>query len=233
MIYIIGKNGFISKNYQDYLDSEEIQYFAFNIEEFLNVNIEPQSIIIDLSSVTRSSEISDFFYFNIYLKNLLLTKIEEKNAEYIFMSSIHREDGSPYGFTKKYIDFIIRMLADKGSKAYTSIVCPGIFGNYCIPNRYSVVSTFYYSIKNSLPVQVIDRDKVINLASVKSLVQLIEEVRLNPENRYREFNVNSFFPTVYELYNLIKSICDLHNPEENEFYQILEFEFKNRQQNDR
>jgi UDP-2-acetamido-2,6-beta-L-arabino-hexul-4-ose reductase len=174
-ILITGSSGFIGKNLCFALKNEK-QFkvsglHRSNLSELPNL-ISEADVIIHLAGENRPKNHDDFYESNVRLtKNICeLISGSGKKIPIIFSSSTQVNMSNPYGQSKLAAEETLKLYYEKSKSPVRVFRLPGIFGKWAKPNFNSVVATFCNNIANNLPIEIHDRDRLIELTYIDDLV---------------------------------------------------------------
>lgn len=202
-VLITGSNGFIGKNLKLYFkERKDIEIICFNKEHqssSLFETVKNANFIFHLAGVNRSDKIEDFQKGNTNFTKILCETVREvgNKSPIVYASSIKANENTPYGISKKKAEDLLIDL-NKNFKIPISIFrLPNVFGKWCKPNYNSVVATFCNNIIRDLPINIIDKNKIIELVYIddviKKFIRLLDDSikNINPKN-------NEFVKPVYK-----------------------------------
>jgi len=125
-----------------------------------------------LAGVNRPEKQEQFMEGNFGFTSILLNTLQKYNnkAPVMISSSIQAIFDNPYGQSKKAgEELMLEYSRDCGAPVLVYRF-PNVFGKWCRPNYNSAVATFCNNIANDLPIQVNDRDVIMNLVYIDDLV---------------------------------------------------------------
>lgn len=175
-ILVTGAKGFIGKNLifelrnRGYGDIYE--YDIDTKEELLDEYTRECGFVFHLAGVNRPKETEEFMQGNFGFTSLLLDKLKEhqNRCPVMLSSSIQAMLDNPYGISKKAgEDLLFEYGKETGAEVYVYRF-PNVFGKWCRPNYNSAVATFCHNIANGLPIQINDRNTVMNLVYIDDVV---------------------------------------------------------------
>ena len=219
-ILVTGAKGFIGKNLifelrnRGYGDIYE--YDIDTKEELLDEYTRECGFVFHLAGVNRPKETEEFMQGNFGFTSLLLDKLKEhqNRCPVMLSSSIQAKLDNPYGISKKAgEDLLFEYGKETGAKVYVYRF-PNVFGKWCRPNYNSAVATFCHNIANGLPIQINDRNTVMNLVYIDDLVN--ELINLLKGNASVDMNGYCYVPvthtaTLGEIADLIHSFRESRN----------------------
>ena len=227
-ILITGSEGFIGKsliNYiRNYTNHKIFEFTRKNKISDLNNIISNIDYVYHLAGVNRVKDINLFQEINFGLtKNLCEIISSNKKTKLIFASSKQAALDNPYGVSKRKAEYICKELSNRNGNKVFILRLPGIYGTGCKPNYNSVVATFCFNIANNIDIQIIDKNKIIELIYINDLCRhFIKILDLN-EFTCVEKNLVGHKITVMDLANLIK-MFKFNIDNKNNFYINSEFE---------
>jgi UDP-2-acetamido-2,6-beta-L-arabino-hexul-4-ose reductase len=201
-ILITGAAGFVGKNLscalQNIKDGKDKTHPQLNIEEIFLYDIDSPSSLLEeacekadfvfnLAGVNRPQNAEEFMQGNFGFASKLLDTLKSKgNKCPVMLSSsiqatlVGRYADGEYGKSKKAgEDLFFEYGKETGAKVLVYRF-PNLFGKWCRPNYNSAVATFCNNIANDLPIQVNDRNVLLELLYIDDLV---EEMLLAMENK--------------------------------------------------
>lgn len=201
-ILITGAAGFVGKNLscalQNIKDGKDKTHPQLNIEEIFLYDIDSPSSLLEeacekadfvfnLAGVNRPQNAEEFMQGNFGFASKLLDTLKSKgNKCPVMLSSsiqatlVGRYADGEYGKSKKAgEDLFFEYGKENGAKVLVYRF-PNLFGKWCRPNYNSAVATFCNNIANDLPIQVNDRNVLLELLYIDDLV---EEMLLAMENK--------------------------------------------------
>ena len=219
-ILVTGAKGFIGKNLifelrnRGYGDIYE--YDIDTKEELLDEYTRECGFVFHLAGVNRPKETEEFMQGNFGFTSLLLDKLKEhqNRCPVMLSSSIQAKLDNPYGISKKAgEDLLFEYGKETGAKVYVYRF-PNVFGKWCRPNYNSAVATFCHNIANGLPIQINDRNTVMNLVYIDDVVG--ELIKALEGNASVDMNGYCYVPvthtaTLGEIADLIHSFRESRN----------------------
>ena len=192
-ILVTGAKGFVGKNVvcnlRNIAQGKDKTWPGLNIGDvyeydvdtnpaLLQVYCEKADFVIHLAGVNRPSENSEFMAGNYgFAQTLLNTLIKCGNHCPLLLSSsiqaslIGRYEQSDYGKSKLAGE---ELFFDYSSKTGAPVLVyrfPNLFGKWSRPNYNSVVATFCHNIANDLPIQIEDRNTMLELTYIDDLME--------------------------------------------------------------
>tara|TARA_B100002019_G_C21260939_1_gene596649 strand:- start:92 stop:1198 length:1107 start_codon:yes stop_codon:yes gene_type:complete len=170
-ILVTGANGFIGKNLCCRLKEKNHDVFEFtrknNLED-LKESVSKVDFIFHLAGVNRPEDDKQFTEDNIDFTRILFEELNHQNKSIgvLITSSTQAHQKNAYGLSKLQAENIALDLS--GSSNVNPIIyrLPNVFGKWCRPNYNSVVATFAYNIANDLPIEIHDKDAIIELVYI-------------------------------------------------------------------
>lgn len=197
-ILITGAKGFIGKNLVAELNNikegkarttnlpSKLSIFEYDLDTdptLLDTFCRETNFVFHLAGVNRPKEQSEFMEGNFGFTSVLLNTLKKhgNNCPVMISSSIQAERDNPYGHSKKTGE---NLLFEYGRKTGAKVFIyrfPNVFGKWCRPNYNSAVATFCHNIAHNLPIQVNDRNALMNLVYIDDVVkELISALEGNP-----------------------------------------------------
>jgi len=176
-ILITGSDGFIAKNLIEHLKHDKtIQLYCFSKKDSLNileVYLKEVDFIFHLAGVNRPKSSQEFYDGNSGLTaSMVMFLKEEKRAIPILLSSsIQATVENDYGKSKLEAEELL-LDYSKVTGAEVSIYrLPNVFGKWSKPNYNSVISTWCYNITHNIPIEVNNRETVLNLVYIDDVIE--------------------------------------------------------------
>ena len=171
-ILVTGANGFIGKHVVLKLNRLGHNVFSFDInntEDELKSYMSQADLIIHLAGINRPLKIEEFYdgNSNFTAKVVDLVKKSNKITPIIMSSSIQAELDNDYGKSKKMGE---EFLLNSGLPVYIYRLA-NVFGKWCKPNYNSACATFCYNITHDLPIEIRDKDYILNLNYIDDVVE--------------------------------------------------------------
>lgn len=170
-ILVTGSNGFIGKHVclkLKRLGHTCLGYDLSSTDEDLLNYVKQADFIIHLAGINRPLTNEEFYNGNANLTKKLIDVINSVNKKVpiIFTSSIQATLDNDYGKSKKMgEDFLF----ESGLPVYIFRLA-NVFGKWCRPNYNSAAATFCYNIAHDLPVEIRDRNYVVNYNYIDDIV---------------------------------------------------------------
>jgi UDP-2-acetamido-2,6-beta-L-arabino-hexul-4-ose reductase len=175
-ILITGSKGFVGKNLTTRLNSS----FNYNILEFnrgdndqaLKNQIAKANFIFHLAGENRPANDSYFELSNVKLSEKICKYIaeEKRNIPVIFASSSQAKLNNPYGESKKKAEICFEFFSKNNANSVIIYQLPNVFGKWAKPNYNSVVATFCNNIAKNLPIDIIEKNKILKLIYIDDLI---------------------------------------------------------------
>ena len=176
-ILITGAKGFIGKNLVVELKNKGYNDLLLfdtdtNINE-LDSYCESADFVFHLAGVNRPENPQEFMEGNFGFTSVLLDTLRKHNntCPVMLASSVQAELSNPYGESKKAgEELFFNYSLTTGAKVLVYRF-PNVFGKWCRPNYNSAVATFCHNIAHDLPIQVNDRNVVLNLVYIDDVIR--------------------------------------------------------------
>ena len=191
-ILVTGAKGFVGKNLVAQLNNikegKAKFYGDIEIDEVFEYDIDstPDELerycceadfVFNLAGVNRPQNPEEFMQGNFGFASTLLDTLKKYNntAPVMLSSSIQatlvgRYAEGDYGKSKKAGEELFFEYADETGSKVLVYRFPNLFGKWCRPNYNSAVATFCNNIANDLPIQVNDRNTLLELLYIDDLV---------------------------------------------------------------
>ena len=192
-VLITGSNGFIGKNLKLYLKGrKDIQVICFNKENHyasLTEIIKKVNFIFHLAGVNRSEKSEDFYDGNTNFTKILCEIVRKANIKIplVYASSIKANQNTPYGISKKNAEDILIDLNKNFEVPISIFRLPNVFGKWCRPNYNSVVATFCNNIIRDIPININDKNNVIELVYIDDVIKKFSQLL---DNSIKEISPN-------------------------------------------
>ncbi len=176
-ILVTGSNGFIAKNFIQFLSEEsEIEVLKFNRDsssEELEQSVLAADWIVHLAGINRPLNEQEFIEGNITLTQKIanILKRAKKQTPIILSSSIQAERDNAYGQSKLGGEQVLLELNQQQGNAVYICRLANVFGKWSRPNYNSAVATFCYNTANDLPIQIHDENALIRLVYVDDVIE--------------------------------------------------------------
>ena len=191
-ILVTGAKGFVGKNlvaqlnnikngkakfYGEVAIEEVFEYDIDSTSEELDGYCREADFVFNLAGVNRPQNPEEFMHGNFGFASTLLDTLKKygNKAPVMLSSSIQatlvgRYAEGDYGKSKKAgEELFFEYEAETGAKVLVYRF-PNLFGKWCRPNYNSAVATFCNNIANDLPIQVNDRNTLLELLYIDDLV---------------------------------------------------------------
>ncbi len=190
-ILVTGASGFVGKNLCESLksirDGKDRTRPDISIQEIYEYDIDTDPALLDefcakadfvfnLAGVNRPQNAEEFMQGNFGFAEFLLEALKKQGntcpvmiSSSIQASCIGRYD-SDYGRSKRAGEELVFEYGEKTGAKVLVYRFPNLFGKWCRPNYNSAVATFCNNIANDLPIQVNDRNTVLELLYIDDLV---------------------------------------------------------------
>ena len=208
-ILVTGATGFVGKNlvaqlgniqsgkakfYGDVVVDEVFEYDIDSTAEELDRYCREADFVFNLAGVNRPQNNDEFMAGNFGFASTLLDTLKKYgNTAPVMLSSriqatlIGRYGQSDYGKSKLAgEELFFEYGAESGAKVLVYRF-PNLFGKWCRPNYNSAVATFCNNIANDLPIQVNDRNTLLELLYIDDLVDEMVAA-LKGEEHHCEFD---------------------------------------------
>lgn len=175
-VLITGANGFVGKNLISHLEErKDVQVVSFSRENSITelpALVADCDFIFHLAGVNRPQSSDEFKVGNTDLTVSLCEAIKSsgRSIPVLYASSTQADQANPYGASKLAAEqALLELQASLGSKVEI-LRLPNVFGKWARPNYNSAVATFCHNITRGLPIQVNDRDALVNLVYIDDVV---------------------------------------------------------------
>lgn len=191
-ILITGTNGFVGKNLYNRLkmiqDGKDRTHPEIKIDKIFQFNkntsmeqlleyCKKADFVFHLAGVNRPKDPKEFMKGNRDLTKHLINLLNsaDNHCPIMFASSIQaslsgRYKGSEYGKSKLVGEKLLLKYHEEYGVKVLIYRFPNLFGKWCKPNYNSVTATFCYNIAHDLPIQVNDRNTILELMYIDDLV---------------------------------------------------------------
>lgn len=187
-ILVTGAKGFIGKNLIATLNnirtgkdktwdlSDDILIYEYDTDSdsrLLDAYCSQCDFVFHLAGVNRPKEESEFMEGNFGFTSLLLDTLKrhQNQCPVMISSSIQAALDNPYGRSKKAGEDLLFAYGKETGAAVYVYRFSNVFGKWCRPNYNSVIATFCHNIAHDLPIQVNDREAVLELVYIDDLVE--------------------------------------------------------------
>ncbi len=176
-VLITGANGFVGKNLIAHLserkDVEIVTFTRHNTVAQLPSLLAGVDFVFHLAGVNRPQSPEEFKEGNTDLTLALCDAIKAsgKPIPVLYTSSTQADRDNPYGASKLAAEQVLQALQlNHGSKVQV-LRLPNVFGKWARPDYNSAVATFCHNITRGLPIQVNDRQALINLVYIDDVIE--------------------------------------------------------------
>ena len=191
-ILVTGAKGFVGKNlvaqlnnikegkakfYGEVKIDEVFEYDIDSTQEELDRYCYEADFVFNLAGVNRPQNPEEFMQGNFGFASILLDTLKKYNntAPVMLSSSIQatlvgRYAEGDYGKSKKAGEELFFEYGNETGAKVLVYRFPNLFGKWCRPNYNSAVATFCNNIANDLPIQVNDRNTLLELLYIDDLV---------------------------------------------------------------
>ncbi len=186
-VLVTGANGFLGTHLVKCLTEmpniDVLTYTRNDVPNSLYSKLVKADFIFHLAGVNRPKHNDEFFFSNIQLTSDItnfLCKHKIKSSIY-FSSSVHADNLSNYGISKRRAEILIEDLSRKNGNKVFNVRLVGVFGPGGIPFYNSVVATFCKQIVCGENLLIFDPDKIIQLLYIDDLIESLRRTLLNQE----------------------------------------------------
>ncbi len=204
-ILVTGASGFAGKNLvaalKNIKDGKDKTRPELNIEEIYQYDVdstekelidacENADFVFNFAGVNRPQNTEEFMKGNFGFSSILLETLKAKNniCPVVLSSSIQatlvgRYADGEYGKSKKAGEDLFFEYGEETGAKVLVYRFPNLFGKWCRPNYNSAVATFCNNIANDLPIQVNDRNVLLELLYIDDLVEEMLDALEGKEHR--------------------------------------------------
>ena len=203
-ILVTGAKGFVGKNLCENLKNirdgkdkihnlyiEEIfEYDIDSSQDDLIHYCQKADFVFNLAGVNRPQNPSEFMHGNFGFASFLLEILKRYNNTCPVMLSssiqatlIGRYGESDYGRSKLAGENLFFEYGDECGVKVLVYRFPNLFGKWCRPHYNSVIASFCHNIAHDFPLQVNDRDTVIEWLYIDDLIEEMINALLKNEHR--------------------------------------------------
>lgn len=212
-ILITGAQGFIGKNLVTELRNRGFNdLFLYDMEtdpSLLDFFCKEAEFVFHLAGVNRPQKTDEFMEGNFgFTSTLLDTLRKHKNTCPVMLSSsIQAELNNPYGESKRAGEELLFDYSKETGARVLIYRFPNVFGKWSRSNYNSAIATFCHNIIRDLPIQVNDRNAVLNLVYIDDVVEeLIRSLNHQEHKEGQYCNVEvAHQATLGEIVDLIYS----------------------------
>lgn len=202
-VLITGSGGFIGKNLIAKLESrDDVEILPFEQDtpiELLDEYCRDCDFVYNLAGINRPEHVEEFMEGNFGFATTLADTLKKygNSCPVMNSSSIQAVLDNPYGQSKKAgEDMMFAYGKETGARIYIYRF-PNVFGKWCRPNYNSAVATFCNNIAHNLPIQVNNRNTLMQLVYIDDVVEeLLQALEGYPHMDPDGF---CFVPTVHEI----------------------------------
>ncbi len=204
-ILITGAGGFVGKNLVEALKNirdgkdrtrpdlkiEELFLYDINSScEELDKACKKADFVFNLAGVNRPQKPEEFYEGNFGFAEVLLNTLKKhSNTCPVMLSSsiqatlLGRYADSDYGKSKKAGEDLFFSYGNEIGNKVLVYRFPNVFGKWCRPNYNSAVATFCNNIAKDLPIQVNDRNTLLELVYIDDIVTEMLDALEGKEHR--------------------------------------------------
>lgn len=222
-ILITGALGFIGKNLsarlkETYPDSKIYLVDVDTTMDELYEYTKDCDFVYNFAAVHRPKETSEFDAVNhMYFDSLLgMLKEHSNTCPVLYTSSIQATNGTEYGNSKLAAEAELRKHAETTGARAVIYRLTNTFGRWATPNHHSVVATFCYNLVKEIPLQISDRNHVMEFYYIDDVIddfvsQLSGEKTPDADGIFRLPDEKIYRITLGELADLLYYIKDSVN----------------------
>ena len=204
-VLITGHEGFVGKNFLNYLNINKINTFKFGTKNSfseIEKNIKKFDLIFHFAGQNRAKNKKKFIKNNKVFTEKLIKILEKKNLKIpiIYTSTIKVNENSDYGISKKSSERLLIKSFKKRKISLAILRLPNLFGKWSKPNYNSVVATFCYNISRNL--NVLSNKKHISLLYIDDLIKFLFKKFIIDFKIFKKKNNQK----IYKSFSPIKSI---------------------------
>ena len=208
-VLVSGSDGFLGRNLIKTLEVDEsisvITWSRNTDSAELLRSLENCDVVVHLAATNRSHDLSEFERTNVDLTQYICEHLSSHNpVPIVFTSSTQVGQSNPYGRSKLAAENIVLEYGRNTGQYVHVLRLPNVFGKWCKPHYNSVVATFCHQIARGEEISITDENAVIELVHVDDVVNLIGELVISPENRWRNTFENKYRTTLGQLAKNIK-----------------------------
>ena len=231
-VLVTGSRGFVGRNLCTVLRKrEDIELVEIDIDdppEKFDVALSTTDCIFHLAGVNRPKNPEEFETGNAGLVEDICGKLQGlgRRPTIVLTSSIQADLDNPYGQSKRHGESILEGFAAETGAACVIYRLKNLFGKWCRPNYNSVTATFCHNIANDLPIQISNRENVIELTHIDDVVAAFITQLENNESGFRF--ADPLPSTAISLGELADKITFFKNSRENLFLPDVQNQFEHR-----
>lgn len=177
-VLITGAFGFIGKNLTERLKEEypDCRIYLVDVDttrEEIYEYTKDCDFVYNFAAVHRPKDESEFDAVNhVYFDNLLcMLKEHENNCPVLYTSSIQATNGTEYGNSKLAAEADLREHSKSTGARAVIYRLTNTFGRWATPNHHSVVATFCYNLVKGIPLQISNRDHVMEFYYIDDVIE--------------------------------------------------------------
>lgn len=217
-ILITGAYGFIGKNLSARLKERfpDCRLYLVDVDTTSAQLMEYTrdcDFVYNFAAVHRPKETTEFDSVNhIYFDNLLgMLEKHGNTCPVLYTSSIQATNGTEYGNSKLAAEADLRAYSEKTGARAVIYRLTNTFGRWATPNHHSVVATFCYNLVKGLPIQISDRNHVMEFYYIDDVIddfvkQISGEVSPDSDGIFRLPQEKIYRITLGELADLLGEI---------------------------
>jgi UDP-2-acetamido-2,6-beta-L-arabino-hexul-4-ose reductase len=177
-VIVTGAGGFVGRNICAELRlREDVELAEVDISdppEKLDSALRKTDFIFHLAGVNRSKDPKEFEIGNAVLVADICRKLRklERKPTIVLTSSIQADLDNPYGRSKRHGEAILERFSEETGASCIVYRLKNLFGKWCQPDYNSVTATFCHNIANDLPIQISNRERVIELTHIDDVVSV-------------------------------------------------------------
>lgn len=201
-ILVTGSEGFIGKNLiADLKFTTDHTILAFNretSEALLDEYCQQAEFVFHLAGVNRPETEEEFMTGNFGFTSTLLETLKKyaNKSPIMISSSTQAELDNPYGKSKRAGEDLLRAYSEETCAPVMMYRFPNVFGKWTRPNYNSAIATFCHNVARNLPIQVNNRDAVLNLVYIDDVVAELKQALKGQSNRIADYCA---VPTVHQV----------------------------------
>lgn len=222
-ILITGALGFIGKNLTARLREvyPDCKIYLVDVDttgEELYEYTKDCDFVYNFAAVHRPKDTLEFDAVNhMYFDNLLgMLKSHGNTCPVLYTSSIQATNGTEYGNSKLAAEADLRKHAEETGARAVIYRLTNTFGRWATPNHHSVVATFCYNLVKGIPLQISDRNHVMEFYYIDDVIddfvsQISGEKTPDEDGVFRLPKEKIYKITLGELADLLCEIKDAVN----------------------
>ncbi len=209
-ILVTGSKGFVGKNLIVELKNQGYSdIFEYDIDtnaDLLDKFCADAEFVFHLAGVNRPKQETEFVEGNSEFTAELLNKLKKygNKCPVMISSSIQAKADNAYGKSKKVAEEIVFKYSEETAVNVFVYRFPNIFGKWCRPNYNSVVATFCNNVARDIPIQINDKESIVNLVYIDDVVR--ELIRILDGNAEKK---DGFCVVPVEYFVKVGDIADL------------------------